>query len=80
MVAGGELFLFSAAQNEPRLSAVKEPRKSVHAPDCESRSEEAKERTADDTGERDEGVREVKGRGSLEGPARGKRVDYLEAG
>lgn len=56
--------LLCRAQNEPRLSAVKEPRKSVHAPDCESRSEEAKERTADDTRGRDEGVREIKGRGS----------------
>lgn len=60
----GAFSLLCRAQNEPRLSAVKEPRKSVYAPDCESRSEEAKERTADDTGGRDEGVREIKGRGS----------------
>lgn len=41
-------------------------------PTCESRSEETKERTADDTGGKDEGVREIKGRGSR-GTSEGER-------
>jgi len=68
--------LLYRAQNEPRLSAVKEPRKSVYAPDCESRSEEAKESTVDDIRGRDKGVREIKGRSWGTGKGEKSRLSW----